>query len=777
MALTATLALDIKAFEGGLSRAAASLDGFAQKTVKNTSRDLSRLLEDFTGQKVVAEAARMAEAVERIGGASKLTETEQRRVNASVSDAIAKYQALGQEAPANLLKLQAETTKAEQKTTFLSTAAGKMIAAFSVGAIANVASKILDLTGTLTDLQGKTGISTTGLQVMNHTLGQSGVSLEQAARAAVEMSKRLVGGQDGVADAVKTLGLNMRDLIESGPEQAFYAIGEAIARVPDPMQRAALATEVFGKVGADMLPAFTDNMTALAAEASKSSAIIGENLVKAGDNAGDALHRLQGVGMGLLANVFLPMAPGIEAVANALSGVLTSSLNVARGAVDAVLTKGFQFEVWLRELALSIAETSAAVPILGKAFGPAAASVESLRQRAQEARDALSIFTSEGAGPAGAAATTAVAPTRAYGESLERVSVSARRVAESLGAMQGPAADMANLESRSLQETVKLNKALLDWANTNGAVLAPSIRMVNASLMAQTPLLAKSNMDWVGFAGSVSQNSASAGASTGGLLEKFKGLFGGEGSSMGKMLNTIGPQFAAAFLGPGSAGDKMKAFATQGLGALMGMIPGVGPWLSAFSGPIVEGLSKLAAKGKALLSSIFGGPSASEQQGRASVAEFEQQLWDTLDAQQALDAGGENWKKTVIAITAAYVKAGRTEEEALAAAERLWKSSKISAEESRRVIAEIDAIMKGMPTDKTINIDVNSNTSGGSAPGSSAGAGSVGGGTVNPAPSSSGGVTETRVSVNIDGREVAEAIVPYIPSAVRRQGAGDATWP
>jgi hypothetical protein len=222
----------------------------------------------------------------------------------------------------------------------------------------------------------------------------------------------------------------------------------------------------------------------------------------------------------------------------------------------------------------------------------------------------------------------------------------------------------------------------------------------------------------------------------------------------------------------------MKMFATQGLGALMGMIPGVGPWLSAFSGPIVEGLSKLAAKGRALLSSIFGGPSASEQQGRASVAEFEQQLWDTLDATQQLEAGGENWKKTVIAIRDAYIKAGRTEEEALAAAERLWKSSKISAEESRKVISEIDAIMKGIPTDKTINIDVNSNAGGGgSAPGSSAGAGSVGGGTVNPAPSSSGGVTETRVSVNIDGREVAEAIVPYIPSAVRRQGAGDATWP
>ena len=59
MALTATLALDVKAFEGWLSRATASLEGFAQKTVRNTNRDLSRMLEEFTGQRVVAESARM----------------------------------------------------------------------------------------------------------------------------------------------------------------------------------------------------------------------------------------------------------------------------------------------------------------------------------------------------------------------------------------------------------------------------------------------------------------------------------------------------------------------------------------------------------------------------------------------------------------------------------------------------------------------------------------------------------------------------------------------
>jgi hypothetical protein len=174
---------------------------------------------------------------------------------------------------------------------------------------------------------------------------------------------------------------------------------------------------------------------------------------------------------------------------------------------------------------------------------------------------------------------------------------------------------------------------------------------------------------------------------------------------------------------------------------------------------------------------MFGGPSSSEKAGRGAVAEFEQGLWDTLDATQALEAGGENWKKTVIAIRDAYLKAGRTEEEALAAAEKLWKSSKISAEESKRVIEEIKAAMEGIPGKKTIEIDVEYNDPGapsgggggtGGASSSGAGASASSSVRVNPSASRSSNVV---AQFYLDGRQIAESTVPYIPSALARRGA------
>jgi len=661
--------------------------------IEATTAGMQKLASSFQGDRIIQAAHNAAAAVERIGGASKLTEAEQERVNATVQRALDKYAALGREAPKALRDLAEQTKQAEEKTSFLATAAGRLMAAFSVAALANVATKVIDLTGRLTDLAGKTGINTDGLQVMNYTLGQSGVSLDQAARAAVEMGKRLAGGDGAVADALGKLNLNLDQLVAAGPERAFYAIGEAIAGVPDPMQRAALATELFGRTGADLLPAFATNMQAVAEQARASGAIIGADLVQAGDAAGDSLSRLQAVGLTVIANVFLPMAPAIEAVATWLGGALTSGLQMARDGVEGLLLKGLQLNLWLAETAQSITATVAEVPVLGRVFGQTSGDVAYFREMAQHARDTLAAFTSEAATPATAAMTAAAPAAVQFSASLDQVATSSARVRETVGAMQGPSVEFLNLESRTIQETIRLNASLQAWANTNGAVLAPSIRQVNAALAEQTPLMATANTSWATFAPTVQQHTAAATTATGGFMDRLQGFFGGNGD-MGKMLQTIGPQFAAAFMGPGSAGDKMKAFATAGMGALLGMIPGVGPWLQAFSGPIVEGLTKLAKKAKDILSGIFGGPSGTELEQRSLVAAFEKDLANGLTATQKLEAGGEAWKETVIRVRDAYLAQGRTAAEAEADVKRLWESSKQGAGATAAAIAEIKRKME-----------------------------------------------------------------------------------
>ena len=87
----------------------------------------------FPAHRSSARRSSTAEAVGRIGGAAKLTEAEQRKVNRTVEEAIAKYRALGQEAPAHLQKLAGETKQVAAATESWTAGVGKMAAGYLAG--------------------------------------------------------------------------------------------------------------------------------------------------------------------------------------------------------------------------------------------------------------------------------------------------------------------------------------------------------------------------------------------------------------------------------------------------------------------------------------------------------------------------------------------------------------------------------------------------------------------------------------------------------------------
>jgi hypothetical protein len=80
----------------------------------------------FSGDKIIQEAHQIAAAVTEIGGADRLTAAEQKEVNRTLGEAIAKYQALGETAPAPLRALHEQTAGLSQPTSLLSKVYGDL---------------------------------------------------------------------------------------------------------------------------------------------------------------------------------------------------------------------------------------------------------------------------------------------------------------------------------------------------------------------------------------------------------------------------------------------------------------------------------------------------------------------------------------------------------------------------------------------------------------------------------------------------------------------------
>ena len=649
--------------------------------VETTTAAMGRLASSFRGDRLVQQAHNVAAAVQEIGGASRLTEAEQARVNRVVEAALEKYRLLGQQAPQALRDLAAQTHQATEKTSVLTRGVQALIAAFSVRAIIRAAGYVLEFTGNLTDLSAKAGISTEALQRLGYVTSQSGVSLEQIASGAVLLAKNLVGGNDSATKAVEALGLSVQSLIAQGPERAFLSIGEAIAKVPNPMEQAALATALFGRAGGDYLPAFTANMTALADQAQASGTILSEDLVRAGDEAGDAITRMKAAGMAVLAQFFIPMLPAVEAVANWLGTALPAALQTARGGIDALIRSGLEMKAWLLDMAVTVAQTVADVPVLGRVFGESSGDIDRMKQSAQAARDMLNSFNAQGVQPVKEGARAAIPVVTNFGEAMSEAGRKGKKAGEDLHIITGELDNITRFQIAGI-----LNPQLTDFQTHTGNAeqamqdLADTMaRVEQRAIQIGPPLVNSMKLPWVEAKAAVQE----AKPEVDGF---FTRVFGGA-TELGSSVSSI---FQAAFIGGGGALGAVQSFATQALSNLLGMIPGVGQFVSAFAGPIVAMFGRLISKTREFFRELFGGPSRTELNERNLVAEWEDQV---IASSVAAQNETERWRAVVVAVRDAYLANGRTAEEAERDVARLWASSREGGEAAQAVIDEVNRKM------------------------------------------------------------------------------------
>src|SRR5262245_38098535 len=108
--LTAHFTADFAKFNDAVKAAEIKLASFETGAGK-VGDSLERMANRLSGRKLIQDATLMAEAVQRIGGTSKLTEKELERLGATANEAVAKMKRLGLEVPAGLQKIADETKK------------------------------------------------------------------------------------------------------------------------------------------------------------------------------------------------------------------------------------------------------------------------------------------------------------------------------------------------------------------------------------------------------------------------------------------------------------------------------------------------------------------------------------------------------------------------------------------------------------------------------------------------------------------------------------------
>lgn len=200
--------------------------------------------------------------------------------------------------------------------------AAGIAAAFSINAIRNMISDFAELGDMFDKMSQRTGVSVEALSGLKFAAEQSGASIETLEMGIRNMQRVLLDVQQGSSTAATTLsmlGLSIDNLQTMSPEQQFLQMAQAIAGVEDPSRQAALAMELFGRSGTQLLPMLQQGeagIEALMQEARRLGIVMSEEDAKAAADFTDAMNRLSSVFKGIATQVASVITPILTKLSN-----------------------------------------------------------------------------------------------------------------------------------------------------------------------------------------------------------------------------------------------------------------------------------------------------------------------------------------------------------------------------------------------------------------------------------------------------------------------------
>lgn len=127
----------------------------------------------------------------------------------------------------------------------------------AVKGVVNEFGDALDLGGELNDLSSRTGETAGNLLILQRSFDNAGSSAEKVGPTINKLQKFMDDAAQGGAKQAETmsrLGVSLEELKGKSPLEQMQILAKRISEIQDPTERSALAMQVFGKSGGELLP-------------------------------------------------------------------------------------------------------------------------------------------------------------------------------------------------------------------------------------------------------------------------------------------------------------------------------------------------------------------------------------------------------------------------------------------------------------------------------------------------------------------------------------------
>jgi hypothetical protein len=329
-------------------------------TIDAMKSAVDRTARSLGGEGLFTAANKVAAAIVQLGGVTKLTSAEQERANALIEKAIAKYEAMGQTVPTALRQIADATKQSTEAagglTTVLKELGNSWVARITEGILLRDAiHKLLDvmvaglevfpdmvkhsieLGSQLLTMSLKTGISVEALSKLRYVAQQTGTDLPSLTTAIFKLQTSLgaVGDESKkTQDALGKLHLNIDDLKNAKPDEAFLLILDRMRELPTVADKAGVGMALFGKGWREVSQLAVEDVKELMHEAEELGIVMTTQTAAAAKAAEDSLAALKAQVEGVAVRIGAAFLPAVVGLSHDLSELFKVAVDDANKSLD-----------------------------------------------------------------------------------------------------------------------------------------------------------------------------------------------------------------------------------------------------------------------------------------------------------------------------------------------------------------------------------------------------------------------------------------------------------
>ena len=198
------------------------------------------------------------------------------------------------------------------------------------GSILAIGKSTADYSGDMYDMARGTGVGVVAFQKLAYASRMSGVETEKLSASLVKFDRMIsdaAGGNKTYMQTFEDLGIKIKDSEGNlrKPNEIFEDVADIFHNTEDGIGKTALAVELFGKSGADLIPMLNDGKSGLKAfyaEAERLGLVLSDEAIAKGDAFSDQLENMGEQVKGITLQLGAVLIPALSTAADKITAVI-----------------------------------------------------------------------------------------------------------------------------------------------------------------------------------------------------------------------------------------------------------------------------------------------------------------------------------------------------------------------------------------------------------------------------------------------------------------------